>query len=158
MGVSCRDGHSSGLRSGVRTYPPDFQQSKPPASPIRKIWGTFWLECALSDPGNCFIYRPRSCCLSWGHDEYSEVEGISFVGYTGVEGVRPRLWNLQNLCPVPPLAGDEQGLVKVFLLPYFTEFDLLPNTPDRHPTIVATIPSETVPFFHDHRDTARASE
>ena len=30
------------------------------------------------------------------------VEGISFVGYTGVEGGRPRLWNLQNLCPLPP--------------------------------------------------------
>ena len=32
----------------------------------------------------------------------TEVQGISFVGYTGVVGGRPRLWNLQNLCPVPP--------------------------------------------------------
>jgi len=32
----------------------------------------------------------------------TEVQGISFVGYTGVEGGRLRLWNLQNLCPVPP--------------------------------------------------------
>ena len=32
----------------------------------------------------------------------ASVQGISFVGYTGVEGGRPCLWNLQNLCPVPP--------------------------------------------------------
>ena len=31
-----------------------------------------------------------------------EVQGISFVGCTGGEGSKPRLWNLQNLCPVPP--------------------------------------------------------
>ena len=32
----------------------------------------------------------------------TEVQGISFVGYTGAVGGRLRLWNLQNLCPVPP--------------------------------------------------------
>ena len=32
----------------------------------------------------------------------TEVQGISIVGYTGVEGGRTRLWNLQYLCPVPP--------------------------------------------------------
>ena len=31
------EGHSSGLRSGVRTYPLDFQQSKPPAIGARPI-------------------------------------------------------------------------------------------------------------------------
>ena len=28
--------------------------------------------------------------------------GLSSVGYTRGEGSKPRLWNLQNLCPVPP--------------------------------------------------------
>jgi len=32
----------------------------------------------------------------------TEVQGISSVGYTRGEGSKPRLWNLQNLCPVPP--------------------------------------------------------
>ena len=40
-------------------------------------------------------YLASPCCLT-------EVQGISFVGYTGVGSGRPRLWNLQNLCPVPP--------------------------------------------------------
>jgi len=30
-----------------------------------------------------------------------QVQGISSVGYAGGEGSKPRLWNLQNLCPVP---------------------------------------------------------
>ena len=30
----------------------------------------------------------------------TEVQGITFVGYTGGEGGRPRLWNLQSLCLV----------------------------------------------------------
>jgi len=32
----------------------------------------------------------------------TEVQGISFVGNTEGEGSKPRWWNLQNLCPVPP--------------------------------------------------------
>ena len=45
-------------------------------------------------------------------ERYTEVEGISFEGYTGVEGGRPRLWNLQNLCPVPPYAALMGGFAK----------------------------------------------
>ena len=44
---------------------------------------------------------PNTFSLSSIH---TEVQVISFVGYTGVEGGRPPLWNLQNLCPVPPYA------------------------------------------------------
>jgi len=33
---------------------------------------------------------------------YTEVQGTSFVGNTEGEGSKPRSWNLQNLCPVPP--------------------------------------------------------
>jgi len=33
---------------------------------------------------------------------FTEVQRISFVGYTGGEGGSPRLWNLQNLHAVPP--------------------------------------------------------
>ena len=36
----------------------------------------------------------------------TEVQGISFVGYTGDEGSKSRLWNLQNLCPVPPYTAS----------------------------------------------------
>ena len=32
---------------------------------------------------------------------YTEVQRVSFVGYTGGEGGRYRLWNLQNLPAVP---------------------------------------------------------
>ena len=32
----------------------------------------------------------------------TEGHTVSFVGSTGGEGSKPRLWNLQNLCPVPP--------------------------------------------------------
>ena len=32
----------------------------------------------------------------------TKVQGISFVGYTGFGGGGFRLWNLPNLCPVPP--------------------------------------------------------
>jgi len=38
----------------------------------------------------------------------TEVQGISFVGYTGSEGSKPRLWNLQNLCPVPPYSAEQK--------------------------------------------------
>ena len=43
--------------------------------------------------------RGRTCPIRSIH---TEVQAISFVGYTGVEGGRPRLWNLQNLWPAPP--------------------------------------------------------
>jgi len=33
---------------------------------------------------------------------HTEVQRISFVGYTGGEGGSPSLWNLQNLRAVPP--------------------------------------------------------
>ena len=33
---------------------------------------------------------------------FTEAQGISFVGYTEGEGSKPGVWNLQNLCPVPP--------------------------------------------------------
>ena len=36
------------------------------------------------------------------HVAHAEVQGIGFVGSTGSEGSKPRLWNLQNLCPVLP--------------------------------------------------------
>ena len=45
---------------------------------------------------------PRKTQLS------TEVQGISFVGYTGGEGSKLRLWNLQNLCPVPPYAFNPE--------------------------------------------------
>ena len=40
--------------------------------------------------------------LNCGLVRCTEVQGLSFVGYTGVQGGRLRLWNLQNLWPVPP--------------------------------------------------------
>jgi len=33
---------------------------------------------------------------------FTEVQRVSFVGYTGGEGGSLRLWNLQNLHAVPP--------------------------------------------------------
>jgi len=42
------------------------------------------------------------CGVSVVGQSGTEVQGISSVGYTGGEGSKPRLWNLQNLCPVPP--------------------------------------------------------
>ena len=50
--------------------------------------------------------------------DYTEVQGISIVGYTGVEGGRTRSWNLQYLCPVPPYVSghDNPGT------PYFSFF------------------------------------
>ena len=33
---------------------------------------------------------------------HTEVQRVSFVGYTGHEGGSPRLWNLQNLHAPPP--------------------------------------------------------
>jgi len=50
----------------------------------------------------------------------TEVQGISFVGYTGTVGGRPRLWNLQNLCPVPPYSAclALRSLTAAALSPY----------------------------------------
>ena len=42
-----------------------------------------------------------SCVMS-GRDIRTEVQGLSFVGSTGGEDDGPRLWNLQNLGPIPP--------------------------------------------------------
>ena len=38
------------------------------------------------------------CSTKRSNFEFTEVQGIGFVGYTRVKGGRPRLWNLQNLC------------------------------------------------------------
>jgi len=47
-------------------------------------------------------HRALLNCVGMDRSVHTEVQGISFVGYTGGEGSKLRLWNLQNLCPVPP--------------------------------------------------------
>jgi len=41
----------------------------------------------------------------WDIGPSTEVQRVSFVGYTGDEGGSSRLWNLQNLHAVPPYGG-----------------------------------------------------
>jgi len=54
------------------------------------------------------VTLPKVCnmggTLMFGHPFQwcTEVQSVSFVGYTGGEGGSPRLWNLQNLHAVPP--------------------------------------------------------
>ena len=53
------------------------------------------------------MWNRLGCLVCWrlttlGCSPHTEVQRISFVGYTGGEGGSPRLWNLQNLHAVPP--------------------------------------------------------
>jgi len=64
------------------------------------MWGKKYGKAIAPDVG-----RVKISILKVARDSRqipTEVQGISFVGYTGSEGSKPRLWNLQNLCPVPP--------------------------------------------------------
>ena len=51
---------------------------------------------------------------------YTEVQRVSFVGYTGGEGGSPGLWNLQNLHAVPPYASHVVSNRKISYPPIST--------------------------------------
>jgi len=70
----------------------------PPSCFLRKAASTLILHM-----GPEWLFQ-KGCPFLARRHEYTEVQGISSVGYTGGEGSKPRLWNLQNLCPVPPYA------------------------------------------------------
>ena len=42
------------------------------------------------------------CAIDLTVKVFTEVELLSFVCSTGGKGYKPRLWNIQNLGPVPP--------------------------------------------------------
>jgi len=59
-----------------------------------------WVVCCGLWAVGCGLWDEGCGCGCAGDEDGGT--GQSSVGYTRGEGSKPRLWNLQNLCPVPP--------------------------------------------------------